>query len=297
MIDGRPIAKKLTAKYVSVVDKLRQQHILPKIIDISVGHNPAGQVYVRQKEKKAKTLGIDFDKVLLSEEITTEEFIEIIDGFNQQEDVTGILVQHPLPSHLDAELISSSINPSKDIDGTNAKNIGHLVQGKERFMPCTPRAVLKLIQAYHIDLKTKRIAMIGKSQIVGLPMAIILAHTDVTVTLCHRLTQNITEIMRAADIIIVAAGDAEFIKGSMIKPGAVVIDIGINQLADGRIVGDCEYESVRQVASMLTPVPGGVGPLTVMMLMENTLKAACYQYGLDPKVYLGEEPLHAIYTT
>lgn len=296
IMDGREIAKKLTDHYSHVVEQLQTKHIYPKIVDITVGHDPASQVYVRQKEKKAKKLGIQFEKVNFDETLTTDDIIQQIQKYNDDPQVTGILVQHPLPVNFDDELIASSIDPMKDIDGTNAKNIGHLVQGSERFMPCTPRAVLKIIEAYKINLSTKRIAMIGKSQIVGLPMAIILAHTDVTVTLCHRLTQNIKEIMLASDIIIVAAGDPEFIKADMVKPGAVVIDIGINQLEDGRIVGDCEFESVSKVASMITPVPGGIGPLTVMMLMENTLKAACFQHHLIPQKYLGEEPLHAIYT-
>lgn len=241
---------------------------------ILVGEDPASKVYVNNKKKACEYVGINSYEYLLPEETTQEELIELIEKLNNDDRVSGILCQLPVPEHIDDQAIINAIAPEKDVDAFHPVNVGKIMTGNFDFVPCTPAGVMELINESGIDVCGKDCVVVGRSNIVGKPMAMLLLHRSGTVTICHSKTRDLAEITRKADILVAAVGIPEFIKGDMIKPGAVVIDVGINRIAPKKLVGDVEFEAAEKIAGAITPVPGGVGPMTIAMLMKNTVKAA-----------------------
>lgn len=272
MIDGRAVAKAFKEEVALRTQKLIESGIVPHLAVVLVGENPASQVYVRNKENACIKAGINSTVIRMSESCTQQELEDIVLRLNEDESVHGILVQLPLPKHLDEAAVLRLIDPDKDVDGFHAMNSGRLMNGQPAFVPCTPLGVMKLLEAYGIPVRGKHAVVIGRSNIVGKPMAMLLLHADATVTICHSRTQNLSEITRQADILIAAVGKPGFVTLDMVKPGAVVVDVGINRV-DGQIVGDVSPEVV-QTAGYLTPVPGGVGQMTIALLLANTLDAA-----------------------
>lgn len=248
--------------------------INPGLAVILVGDDPASKVYVSNKKKACEYIGINSFEYVMPEKTSQEELIELIEKLNNDDTVSGILCQLPVPKHIDEEAIINAINPNKDVDAFHPVNVGKIMTGNYDFVPCTPAGVMELIKESGIDVSGKECVVVGRSNIVGKPMSMLLLHKNGTVTVCHSKTQNLAEKTRNADILVAAVGIPEFIKGDMIKPGAVVIDVGINRVAPKKLVGDVEFESAEKVAGAITPVPGGVGPMTIAMLMKNTLKAA-----------------------
>ena len=272
-MDGRAVAKEWKEKLAKAVEEMTASGVTPHLAVVLVGENPASQVYVRNKENACLKAGIRSSVIRLSEGCTQVELENVVTALNQDQSVHGILVQLPLPKHLDEARVLDLISPEKDVDGFHPVNVGRLNNGQNGFVPCTPLGVMKLLEAYKIDLEGKRAVVIGRSNIVGKPMAMLLLAQNATVTVCHSKTKNLAEIAREADILIAAVGKAGFITADMVKPGAVVIDVGINRI-DGQIVGDVDTKNVYEVAGYLTPVPGGVGQMTIAMLLANTLQAA-----------------------
>ena len=273
LIDGRAVAKVFKEDIALRTQKLKAQGIMPHLAVVLVGENPASQVYVRNKENGCIKAGIRSTVIRLEESCTQQELEETVQRLNRDESVHGILVQLPLPRHLDEASVLRLIDPDKDVDGFHAMNAGRLMNGQKGFVPCTPLGVMKLLEAYDIQPDGKHAVVIGRSNIVGKPMAMLLLAANATVTVCHSHTQNLAEITRQADILVAAVGRANFVTADMVKPGATVIDVGINRI-DGQIVGDVDFEAVSQVAGHITPVPGGVGQMTIAMLRANTLDAA-----------------------
>ena len=272
MIDGRAVAKSWKEEIAKQTDGLIAQGVTPHLAVVLVGENPASQVYVRNKENACIKAGIRSTVIRLDENCTQAELEDTVRKLNGDTSVHGILVQLPLPKHLDESRVLALIDPDKDVDGFHAMNSGRLMNGQPRFVPCTPLGVMKLLEAYDIPVAGRHAVIIGRSNIVGKPMAMLLLAKDATVTVCHSKTQNLPEIARQADILVAAVGCPGFVTADMVKPGAAVIDVGINRV-DGQIVGDVAPE-VAQVAGYLTPVPGGVGQMTIAMLLANTLDAA-----------------------
>lgn len=256
------------------MENLKNQGIKPALAVIIVGNDPASKVYVKNKKIACEYCGIESLEFALPEETTQEELLALIDKLNKDNNVSGILCQLPLPKGLDEEAVINRIDPKKDVDAFHPVNVGKIMIGNFDFLPCTPAGVMELIKLSEIDVCGKKCVVVGRSNIVGKPMSMLLLHKHGTVTICHSRTKNLAEEVRAADIVVAAVGVPELIKGDMIKPGAVVIDVGMNRLEDGRLVGDVEYASCEKLASAITPVPGGVGPMTIAMLMKNTVKAA-----------------------
>ena len=244
---------------------------------ILVGENPASKVYVRNKHRACEQVDIESYQIELPESTTEEELLAKIDQLNDDEKVNGILVQLPLPKHISEERVINRISPIKDVDAFHPSNVGKIMIGNYSFLPCTPAGIVALLDYYKVDVTGKRCVVIGRSNIVGKPMSLLLTERNGTVTLCHSRTKDLASICREADVLVGAIGKAEFLKADMIKEGAVVIDVGINRLDDGRLVGDVAFDEVSKVASMITPVPGGVGPMTITMLLYNTLTAANMQ--------------------
>lgn len=283
ILDGKAIASTLREETAQAVTKLMEQHgIQPQLVAILVGEDPASQVYVKNKEIACRKAGIASRVLNLPETTSIDQLLNLLDNLNADSAVHGILVQLPLPSHLDTQRILDRIVPTKDVDAFSPENVGLVSQGRARFYPCTPHGVLQLLHRCGIELAGKEVVVVGRSDIVGKPLASMCmqksgpcgpSNANATVTCCHSQSSNLAEITRRADILLVAIGKPEWIQASMVKPGAVVIDIGINRLND-RLVGDVDFNSVSQVASAITPVPGGVGPLTIAMLLHNTLRAA-----------------------
>ena len=242
-----------------------------------VGDDPASRIYVNSKKKNCGELGIYSEEYALPGETSEEELLELIDKLNKKHDVSGILVQLPLPKHINEENIINAIDPKKDVDAFHPVNVGKIMVGNYDFVPCTPAGVMELIKESGIEIAGKECVVVGRSNIVGKPQAMLLLHQNGTVTICHSKTKNLKEIVKRADIVVAAVGRPKFITADMIKPGAVVIDVGINRLADKKIVGDVDFEECEKVAGAITPVPGGVGPMTIAMLMRNTVKAAIIQ--------------------
>ena len=272
MIDGRAVAKAFKEEIALRTQRMVEAGIVPHLAVVLVGENPASQVYVRNKENACIKAGISSTVIRMNESCTQQELEDTILRLNEDDSVHGILVQLPLPKHLDEAAVLRLIDPDKDVDGFHAMNSGKLMNGQAAFVPCTPLGVMKLLEAYNIPVRGKHAVVIGRSNIVGKPMAMLLLHADATVTICHSRTQNLSEITRQADILVAAVGKAVFVTPDMVKPGAVVIDVGINRV-DGQIVGDVSPE-VAQTAGYLTPVPGGVGQMTIALLLANTLDAA-----------------------
>lgn len=273
LIDGRTVAKKWKDYTAQRAQRLIEKGVTPHLAVILVGENAASQVYVRNKENACIHAGIRSTIIRLPEVCTQEELENAVLSLNEDESIHGILVQLPLPKGLDEARVLALIDPDKDVDGFHAMNSGRLMNGQPSFVPCTPLGVMKLLEAYQIPTRGKHAVIIGRSNIVGKPMAMLLLAADATVTICHSKTANLAEITRQADILIAAVGKPNFVTGDMIKQGAAVVDVGINRVDDG-LVGDVHAEQAEKVASYLTPVPGGVGQMTIAMLLSNTLDAA-----------------------
>ena len=274
ILSGKEVSARIKMELKEEADKLKAQGIMPGLAVIIVGDDPASRVYVNNKKKACEELGILSEEYALSAETSEEELLALIDRLNVDDKISGILVQLPLPKGLDEEKVINRINPKKDVDAFHPVNVGKIMIGNYDFVPCTPAGVMELIAESGIDICGKECVIVGRSNIVGKPMSMLLLHKHGTVTVCHSRTRDLKEVTKRADILVVAVGIPEFITGDMIKEGAVVIDVGINRLENKKLVGDVEFESAEKVASAITPVPGGVGPMTIAMLMKNTLKAA-----------------------
>lgn len=274
IIDGKALAKKIRAELKLEVDELKKKGVNPKLAVIMVGEDKASKVYVKNKSKACEEIGVEFEEFLLEEDTKMEELLKLIDKLNNRVDVHGILLQSPIPKHLNINKAFNAIDYRKDVDGFNPINVGKLVIGEDCFISCTPLGVIKMLEEYGIEIEGKNAVVVGRSNIVGKPLAQCLLAKNATVTVCHSRTKNIHEITSNADILVAALGKPKYIKGHMVKEDAVVIDVGINRTDDGKLVGDVDFDTVSQKASYITPVPGGVGPMTIAMLMNNVVKAA-----------------------
>lgn len=273
IIDGKGLAKKIRENLKKDVDELRKEGIIPKFAVILVGEDPASKIYVRNKNKACVEIGIEYEEHVLKQDTTMEELLKLIDKLNKDKSINGILLQSPLPQHLDINEALKQIDYKKDVDGFNPVNVGKLSLGQDCFVSCTPYGIIKMLEEYKIPIEGKNAVIIGRSNIVGKPLIQCLLSKNATVTVCHSKTQNIEEITKNSDIIIAAMGKPKFLKGNMVKQGATVIDVGINRMENGKIVGDVDFEEVSKKTSYITPVPGGVGPMTIAMLMNNIVKA------------------------
>lgn len=285
IIDGKAFAANVRAQVAAHVSKLQSEHNLtPGLAVVLVGEDPASQVYVRSKGKQTVEAGMKSVERRLDASTSQDELLAVIDELNQDDSIHGILVQLPLPSHLDSELVINSIDPAKDVDGFHISNVGRLGTGQKSMVPCTPLGCLMMLRDYHGDLTGKNAVVLGRSNIVGKPMAQLLLNDSCTVTIAHSRTQNIETVVRGADIVVAAVGRAEMVPADWIKPGATIIDVGINRIeqADGKakLVGDVDYQGCSEVAGAITPVPGGVGPMTIACLLANTLTACCRAHNL-----------------
>ncbi|WP_142954243.1 bifunctional methylenetetrahydrofolate dehydrogenase/methenyltetrahydrofolate cyclohydrolase [Enterococcus faecalis] len=274
VINGRELADQMQAEIQKDVEKMTQQGIQPGLVVLLVGENPASQTYVRNKERAAAKIGILSKVEKLPETISEEELLAEIDKYNQDSRFHGILVQLPLPKHIDEEKILLAIDPKKDVDGFHPMNLGRLFVGKPEMIPCTPYGIMKMFEAYDIDLTGKRAVVIGRSNIVGKPMAQLLLMKNATVTIAHSKTEHLAEVAKEADILVVAIGRGHFVTKEFVKPDAVVIDVGMNRNQEGKLIGDVAFDEVSEIASYITPVPKGVGPMTITMLMYQTVEAA-----------------------
>ena len=274
ILDGKAISKKVRGELKIKAEELRQKNIIPKLAVIMVGDDPSSKIYVRNKSKACEEVGIEFEEYLLDENIKNEELLNLIEELNNREDIHGILLQSPIPKHLDINLAFRTIKPEKDVDGFHPVNIGKLSLNQECFVSCTPFGIMRMLAEYNIDIEGKHAVIIGRSNIVGKPMIQCMLNKHATVTVCHSKTKNLSEITKQADILVAAIGKPKFITEDMVKDGAVVIDVGINRNEEGKVCGDVDFENVSKKASYITPVPGGVGPMTIAMLMNNIIKAA-----------------------
>ncbi|HBL44210.1 bifunctional methylenetetrahydrofolate dehydrogenase/methenyltetrahydrofolate cyclohydrolase FolD [Gimesia sp.] len=283
IIDGKALAATFRGQIAEQVSQLKQEkNVVPHLTAVLVGDDPASAVYVRNKQRACEKAGIQSTLKRLSADTTEAELISIVESLNADSGVHGILVQLPLPKHINETAILDVVNPLKDVDAFHPENVGLIVQGRPRYLPCTPYGIQQMILSTKMETAGKHAVVLGRSEIVGKPMAMLLVQrgpgADATVTICHSRTRHLNEIVKTADIIIAAIGKPEFVTADMVKPGAVVIDVGINRV-DDRLVGDVDFEGVKEVASAITPVPGGVGPMTIAMLLKNTLMAARIQSG------------------
>lgn len=275
LIDGKALAQKMQQELAAKVNNLKQKKgIVPGLAVILVGDDPASQVYVRNKERAALTVGFKSETVRLSEFICQEELIAVIERYNADNTIHGILVQLPLPNHINDKKIILAIDPKKDVDGFHPMNTGHLWSGRPLMVPCTPSGIMELLREYNVNLEGKHAVIIGRSNIVGKPMAQILLDKNATVTLTHSRTRQLEEVCRCADVLIVAIGQGHFITKQYIKEGAIVIDVGMNRDDNGKLIGDVAFDEVAEVAAKITPEPGGVGPMTIAMLLEQTYQSA-----------------------
>ena len=279
IIDGKLISAAVKERVKNQVAELKEKNITVGLAVIIVGEDPASKVYVANKKKACETLGIISEEYALPENTSEEELLDLINKLNAKKSINGILCQLPLPNHLDEKLIINSILPEKDVDAFHPTNVGKIMIGDFDFVPCTPAGVMEMLAYENIDVEGKNCVVIGRSNIVGKPMNMLLLHKNGTVTICHSRTKNLKEITTKADILIAAVGRPNFVTADMVKKDAVVIDVGINRV-DGKLCGDVDYENVSKIASAITPVPGGVGPMTIAMLMQNTLTAAKKQNNL-----------------
>ena len=274
IIDGKAIASNIRGEIKEEVAQLKKKGIVPGLAVILVGNDPASKVYVNNKKKGCQELDIYSEEYILDENISENDLISLIEKLNNQDNINGILLQSPIPKHLNYRKISEHISPNKDVDAFHPYNVGKIMIGDYDFVPCTPAGVIELIKSTGVEITGKNCVVVGRSNIVGKPQAMLLMHENGTVTICHSKTKNLSEITKSADILVVAIGIAEFIKGDMVKNGAVVIDVGMNRNSDNKLVGDVDFESVKDVAGYLTPVPGGVGPMTITMLLKNAVESA-----------------------
>ena len=277
ILNGKEVSQRIKDELKEEVKKLKSDNIFPGLAVIIVGDDPASRVYVNSKKKACEEIGIYSQEYALPENTTQDELLELVEKLNSDTKINGILVQLPLPSHIDEEAVINAISPKKDVDAFHPVNVGKIMIGNYDFLPCTPAGVMELIKESGIDISGKECVVVGRSNIVGKPQAMLLLHQNGTVTICHSRTKDLAEKTKNADILIAAVGKPNFITGDMIKEGAVVIDVGINRIAPKKLVGDVDFESAEKKASAITPVPGGVGPMTLAMLMKNTVKAAIIQ--------------------
>ena len=277
IIDGKELAKNIRLKLKDEVEELKNADINPKLAVIMVGDDKASKVYVKNKSKACEDVGIEYEEHILPASTKMEELLELIENLNNDETVHGILVQSPLPKGLDANEAFRTISSKKDVDGFNPINVGRLSLNQDCFVSCTPFGIIKMLEAYNIEIEGAHAVIIGRSNIVGKPLAQCLLNKNATVTICHSRTKNLKEITKQADILIAAIGKAKFVTEDMVKEGATVIDVGINRMDDGKLLGDTDFENIKDKVSYITPVPGGVGPMTIAMLMHNVVKAAKQQ--------------------
>lgn len=274
LIDGKALAAKMQDELKVKVDKLKEADNVPGLAVILVGEDPASQIYVRNKARQATAIGLNSSVVRLPETLSEQELLDLIEQYNQSEQWHGILVQLPLPEHISEEKVLLAIDPEKDVDGFHPMNMGRLWSGNPLMIPSTPAGIMEMFREYNVELSGKRAVVIGRSNIVGKPMAQLLMMADATVTIAHSKTENLRELTKEADVLVVAIGRDRMIKAEDVKEGAVVIDVGMNRDEDGKLHGDVDFDEVKDVASLITPVPGGVGPMTITMLMEQTVRAA-----------------------
>jgi methylenetetrahydrofolate dehydrogenase (NADP+)/methenyltetrahydrofolate cyclohydrolase len=275
LLMGKEVSKKIIQDLKQEVEKLKyERNIVPGLAVIMVGNDPASRIYVKKKEDACHELSINSKKFELSEETSQTEVLELIDKLNEDEKIHGILVQLPLPKHLNEKIIISKISPKKDVDAFHPINVGKIMIGNFEFAPCTPAGIMELIKESKVDVCGKECVVVGRSNIVGKPLAMLLLRQNATVTICHSKTVNLKSVTKRADILVVAIGKPKFITFDMVKKGAIVIDVGINRNEDGKIIGDVNFDEVSCIASVITPVPGGVGPMTISLLMKNTIIAA-----------------------
>ena len=282
LIDGKAVSAAVKAEVAEETAKLRDEKGLKVgLAVVIVGSDPASRVYVNNKKKACEAVGFQSFEYALDESTTQEQLLDLVNVLNRDDRVNGILVQLPLPKHIDEKAVINAISPDKDVDAFHPINVGKIMIGEYSFLPCTPAGVMRLIESTGTDITGKQCVVIGRSNIVGKPQAMLLLQKNGTVTICHSKTKNLKDICLGADILVVAIGRANFVTGDMIKEGAVVIDVGMNRLENGKLCGDVEFESAEKKASFITPVPGGVGPMTIAMLMKNTLTAAKQQAGIE----------------
>jgi methylenetetrahydrofolate dehydrogenase (NADP+)/methenyltetrahydrofolate cyclohydrolase len=275
IIDGKKVSEHIRSQIAKGVEKLKQETgITPGLAAVLVGDDPASEIYVRNKRRACSNAGIYSEEHKLPLETTEEELLTLVDKLNNDPKIHGILVQLPLPDHINVTRVLRAVSPLKDVDGFHPYNVGLLVEGNPRFIPCTPHGIIKMLEFYNIDISGKQAVVVGRSNIVGKPVSMLLLHRHATVTVCHSRTKPLDEVTRRADILVAAIGRANFITADMVKEGAVVIDVGINRNEEGKLTGDVDFEAVSQKASYITPVPGGVGPMTISMLLWNTLESA-----------------------
>ncbi|MCM1226762.1 MAG: bifunctional methylenetetrahydrofolate dehydrogenase/methenyltetrahydrofolate cyclohydrolase FolD [Clostridium sp.] len=280
LISGKEVSAKVKAEVRGETEKLAAKGIKPGLAVVIVGNDPASRVYVNSKKKACEEVGFNSFEYALPEETTQAELLELVEKLNNDIRVDGILCQLPLPKQIDENAVINAIKPEKDVDAFHPFNVGKIMIGDFAFLPCTPAGVMELIDSTGVDVSGKSCVVIGRSNIVGKPMSMLLLHRNGTVTVCHSKTKNLAEICRNADILVAAVGRANFVTADMVKNGAVVIDVGMNRLENGKLCGDVDFENVEKKASYITPVPGGVGPMTIAMLMKNTLTAAKMHSGL-----------------
>lgn len=277
IINGKELAKNIKLKLKEEVEELKKAEINPKLAVIMVGDDKASKVYVKNKSKACEEVGVEFEEYLLPANTKMKELLELIEKLNNDVTVHGILVQSPLPEGLDANEAFKTISPKKDVDGFNPINVGKLSLNQDCFVSCTPFGIIKMLETYNIPIEGANAVIIGRSNIVGKPLAKCLLNKNATVTVCHSKTKNLKEITSKADILVAAIGKPKFVTVDMVKEGATVIDVGINRMEDGKLVGDTDFENIKEKVSYITPVPGGVGPMTIAMLMYNVVKAAKQQ--------------------
>ena len=277
IIDGKLVANSIKQAVKQEVEEFHKKHIKPCLAVILVGENPASLVYVNNKQKTCHELGIESKSIIIPEDFGQENLLDVIKDLNEDPAINGILCQLPLPAGYDEQAIIEAINPVKDVDAFHPINVGRIVTGDYTFLPCTPAGVMEMLQYYNIDITGKECVVVGRSNIVGKPMSMLLLHKNGTVTTAHSKTKNLAEVCRRADVLVVAVGKPGFITADMVKDGAVVIDVGINRDESGKLYGDVDFENVSRKTSWITPVPGGVGPMTIAMLMKNTVTATKLQ--------------------
>ncbi len=274
LIDGKTIASSVREEIKAKTDELKEKGITPGLAVIIVGNNPASRVYVNNKKKACEQVGFNSYEYALKEETTTDELLSLINKLNNDDNVDGILCQLPLPEAIDETAVLNAISPDKDVDAFHPVNCGRLFIGNQKFLPCTPAGIMEMFKYCDIDVSGKNCVIIGRSNIVGKPMAMLLLQSDATVTVCHSKTKNVADFTKRADIIVVAVGKEKFLTEDMVSDGAVIIDVGMNRNAQGKLCGDVDFENVSKKTSWITPVPGGVGPMTITMLLKNTLTSA-----------------------
>lgn len=277
IIDGKSLAKEIREELKEEVIKLKEKNIIPHLAVIMVGDNDASKVYVRNKSKACNETGIEFKEYLLTKDTTQDKLLALIKKLNEDKNVNGILLQSPIPKPLDIQEAFNTIAPEKDVDGFNAYNVGNLCIGQDGFIPCTPLGIMKMFEKYKIEIDGKKVAIIGRSNIVGKPMAQCMLSKNATVTICHSKTKELTKELEDADIIIAASGKRNIVTKDMVKKNAIVIDVGMNRNEQGKLCGDVDFDNLKDKASYITPVPGGVGPMTIAMLMSNVVKASKLQ--------------------